>query len=123
VDTAVAESYLQHADREDPDLDIEEGLLHVGRLINQIKKCNDIEFEINFNGVNDNLISSLRAERDELKHLVCTLPDPERLNEIKLTCAPDIFLETLMGNIRNSLISFQAWITKVGNAKKNRIIT
>jgi hypothetical protein len=36
VDIAVAECYLHHADLADPELDIEEGLLHVGRLIKQL---------------------------------------------------------------------------------------
>jgi hypothetical protein len=121
VETATAETYLQHADRNQPDLDLEEGLLHVGRLINKIKTCNDIEFEIAFRSGNPDLVRNLDHEREELCALVDTLPDPERLNEITLTCDPDIFLEILMGNIRNSLISFQAWMIKVRNARKNNL--
>jgi hypothetical protein len=45
------------------------------------------------------------------------MPDPDLLNDITLTCTPDSFLEVLMGNIRNTLISFQAWIKKIKSAK------
>jgi exonuclease III len=122
VETAAAETYLQHADRDQADLDLDEGLQHIGRLINAIKRCNDLEFEIAFGGDNPDLIRSLEAAREELYQDVDSLPDTGRLNEISLTCTPDVFLEILMGNIRNSLISFQAWIIKVRNAKKNNIL-
>jgi hypothetical protein len=59
----------------------------------------------------------------ELYRLLESLPEPHHFNEIELMCAPDVFLEVLMGNIRNSLLSFQAWIQKVKMAKINSIIT
>jgi hypothetical protein len=114
--------HLHHADRADPELDIEEGLLHVGRLINQLNTCNNLEFEMEFNGSNQRLLTELADSRDKLFSSVNTLPDPDRFNEFNLTCTPDTFLEILMGSIRHALISFQAWIIKVRNAKKSRVI-
>jgi hypothetical protein len=39
---AAAETYLQHAVRDQADVDIEAGLDHVGRLISKLLQCNDI---------------------------------------------------------------------------------
>jgi hypothetical protein len=54
---------------------------------------------------------------NEIKMLVDDLPEPENLNELGLLCTNDIFLEVLMGNIRNSLVSFQTWLQKLENSK------
>jgi hypothetical protein len=48
VTAAVLETYLQHAVEGQRDIDVAEGLLHVGRLINKISVCNEIEFNMNF---------------------------------------------------------------------------
>jgi hypothetical protein len=80
-------------------------------------KCNEIEFDIMFSGSSDEKLLELENSETELYELVDLLPDPVHLNEIVLTCSADIFLEVLMGNIRNALISFQAWIQKCKQAK------
>jgi hypothetical protein len=117
VATAAAETYLQHAARDQGEVDIEEGLLHVGRLIEKITQCNELDFSMAFDGMSDEK-TLLKARYDaELQTLVDSLPDPDSFSELLLTCDPDIFLEVLMGNIRNSLISFQAWHQKVKMAK------
>jgi hypothetical protein len=59
---------------------------------------------------------------EELDNLLYLLPDPHHFNEIRLTCAPDTFLEVLTGNIRNALISFQAWQQKIKMARANCVI-
>jgi hypothetical protein len=117
VATTAAETYLQHAVPEQEDVDTEEGLLHVGRLINCITQCNELEFKLAYEGDSELDRDRLRTCENELALLVNTLPDPQCLNEISLTCNPDVFLETLMGNIRNTLNSFQAWQKKVKNAR------
>jgi hypothetical protein len=122
VATAVVESYLQHAAAEQDDINIHEGLLHVGRLIEKIKQCNDTEFDIAFEGGNDQKLLLLNTYTNELELLVNTLPEAERLNDIVLSCSPDTFLEVLMGNIRNALIGFQTWVSKTKRAKANNII-
>jgi hypothetical protein len=78
---------------------------------------------MNFEPDPDRYMHEMDLCTSELDLLVNTLPDPERLNEIELTCTPDIFLEILMGNIRNSLISFQFWQQKVKTARANSIIS
>jgi hypothetical protein len=122
VAVAVTETYLHHADQHQPDVDLQEGLHHISRLISKIKQCNEVEFNIAFNGDNQVDCDNLLVYQDELDILVSTLPDPARLNEIILTCNHDTFLEVLMGNIRNSILSFQAWVQKIKNAKANFLI-
>jgi hypothetical protein len=121
--TAVAETYLEHAVREQQDVDVQEGLLHIGRLIEKISQCNELEFKANFESDPNNYSIELDDRMQELYRLLESLPEPHHFNEIELMCAPDVFLEVLMGNIRNSLLSFQAWIQKVKMAKINSIIT
>jgi hypothetical protein len=58
----------------------------------------------------------------ELKEMIENFPDPEHLSSIDLTCNDDLFLEVLMSNIRNAIISFQTWVRKVENAKVNHLI-
>jgi hypothetical protein len=50
VATTAAETYLQHAVPEQADVNTEEGQLHVGRLINCITQCNELEFKLAFEG-------------------------------------------------------------------------
>jgi hypothetical protein len=121
--TAVAETYLVHAVRDQQDVDVQEGLLHIGRLIEKISQCNELEFNANFESDPHIYLVELDNKMQELYRLVESLPEPHHFREIELMCTPDIFLEVLMGNIRNSLLSFQAWIQKVKMAKINNIIT
>jgi hypothetical protein len=117
VYTTVTETYLHHAVPDQPGLDIAEGLHHVARAVELIRQANDLDFDIAFSGnshLKDMQLGGLNAEIDLI---VQDFPDPELLDDITLSCDPDIFLETLMGNIRNTLISFQAWIVKVSNCK------
>jgi exonuclease III len=117
IAVAAVETYLQHAVPQ-PGLDIEEGLNVIANIINLIRRANDTEFEIYFSGFSnqlDNILSGLDAEiLMELEDL----PEPEVLNNIVLSCNPDTFLEVLMGNIRNALISFQVWLKKAKGARK-----
>ena len=48
---------------------------------------------------------------------------PEQLDLINHVCPDDTFLEVLMGNIRNSIVSFQSWCKKVNNFKKSLLVT
>jgi hypothetical protein len=123
VATAVVETYLQHADIHQEDVDVDQGVLHVGRLIEKITQCNNIEFKIYFDNTGTNYATEYDIVTIELYYLVDTLPDPERLNEISVTCDPDTFLEVLMGNIRNALLGFQAWLQKTKSARANCLIT
>jgi hypothetical protein len=93
VATSVAETFLHHAVPDQEDVDIEEGLRHVSRLISCIAKCNELEFNYAMNSIPIENHVELGDNEDELQYLVNTLPDPGRLNEIRLTCEPDVFLD------------------------------
>jgi hypothetical protein len=60
---------------------------------------------------------TLEGLNTEIKLLVEELPGPNMLNLINLSCNNDVFLETLMGNIRNSIVSLQTWYKKVEQCK------
>jgi hypothetical protein len=120
--TAVAETYLHQARRDQDNLDIEEGLLHIGRLIKKISECNEFDLDIALNGQNNTNSALSSMYHQELYSIVEELPDPDNLHLIELSCSADTFLEVLMGNIRNALISFQAWAQKCSQAKASRII-
>jgi hypothetical protein len=116
VAVAVAETYLQHAST-DPDLDLEAGLTEVGNIISKIREANEAEFEIFFEDNSENKKLHLAGLNAEIRMLVEDLPGPQMFNTIRLSCNNDVFLEVLLGNIRNALVSFQTWLKKVRNCK------
>jgi hypothetical protein len=123
VATAVAETYLQHAVPDQQDIDIEEGLLHVGRLIEKIKTCNEIEFNMYYDNSGFDYSTEYEAAMLDLDDTLHSLPEPDRLDYINYSkCTPDVFLEVRMGNIRNALLSFQGWLQKIKLARTNSII-
>jgi hypothetical protein len=107
------ETYLHHAVRDQPGLDREASLQHVSRLVDLIRQANEIEFNMCFNGTNNLQEITLSGLNTEIELEVDLLPEPALLDDITITCNPDTFLEVLMGNVRNTLISFQAWISKI----------
>jgi hypothetical protein len=118
----VAETYLQHAEPEQPAIDIEVGLREVGFLVEEIRTANDLELELisspDDNGLQFRYEAVLASIRERLENF----PDPEDLNTIVLNCDGDIFLEVLMSNVRNTLISFQTWLKNVKNFSKSLLI-
>jgi hypothetical protein len=112
VAVATVETYLQHAAL-DPDLDVEEGLREVGNIISKIRDANEMEFSIHFEGHTVQKEFILEGLNSEIRMLVDDLLGPKMLNLINLNCTNDIFLEILMGNIRNSIVSLQTWYRKV----------
>jgi exonuclease III len=121
VATAAVETYLQHAQQGQEGLVLEEGLMHIGNIIDTIHRANDLEFDIFFLGMTPERELQLSGLNAEVNLLVDDLPVPEQLNSLVLGCNDDTFLEILMGNIRNAIISFQTWIKKVRNARSNAI--
>ena len=77
-----------------------------------LREINDLEYDIILNGDTDAKTISKENKVAELANKKNSLPSPEQLNIISLDCPDDTFLEVLMGNIRNSLISFQSWVKK-----------
>jgi len=117
IQAAVIDCYLNHAVPA-PGLDIERGLQEVGLFFGLLRDINDIELELELNG-NDNLLE-LRKQGliTELTDRSGTLPDPETLNNLALSCDDDVFFEVLVGNIKNSILSLQAWYKKFSSIKK-----
>ena len=88
-----------------------------------LREINDLEYDIILNGETDAKTISKENKVTELAIKKQSLPSPEQLNIISLNCPDDIFLEVLMGNIRNSLISFQSWVKKLNTLKKSILVS
>jgi hypothetical protein len=117
VATASVETFLTHADPDQDGVNIDEGLREIGTIVTTIKRANEIEFEISFSGNTQLLELELAGLNNEINFLVENLPDPVALNNLILQCADDVFLEALMSNIKNALISFQSWLKKIKSAR------
>ena len=94
----------------------------MGAFITLLRKINDIEYNITLNGPTDLKILSKDNKIAELAVKRTTLPNPGELNNIVLSCPDDTFLEVLMGNLRNSIISFQSWVRKNQYLKKSLLV-
>ena len=109
---AAADTYLSHASALNPGIDLDTGKREVGSFLLLLREINDLEYDIILNGETDAKTISKENKVTELAIKKNSLPSPEQLNIISLDCPDDTFLEVLMGNIRNSLISFQSWVKK-----------
>jgi Reverse transcriptase (RNA-dependent DNA polymerase) len=123
VATAAVETFLQHADPElvDPE-QTQVSLRLIGEIINKIMQANELEFEIAFEGEIRGRDLILAGINTEINMLIEDLPDPVTLDTLSLTCNADTFMEILMNNIRNALISFQTWIKKVRNCRSSMLV-
>ena len=122
---AAAECHLQHADAPEAvrlGINLDDGLQEIGMFIQKIREINELEMLIADEGLTDFRELSLAEKNTELEALFENLPNPDQLAIIPLNCNPDVFLEVLMGYIRDSVISLQSWVRKISNVKKNRII-
>ena len=88
-----------------------------------LREINDLEYEIELNGSTPEKLLQIDNKKRNLEISKNNLPTPEQLDLLNLNCLDDIFLEVSMGNIRNSIISFQSWTKKVSNLKKSLLIT
>jgi hypothetical protein len=122
VQCAVAESYLQHADPQQPNIDIEVGLREIGLLISEIRTANELELELKENSEDVLLQHNYEAAMSSIKERIENFPDPAEFNAMSLTCDADVFLEVLMSNVRNTIISFQTWIKNAKNYAKNMLL-
>ena len=120
---AAADTYLSHASALNPGIDLDTGKREVGSFLLLLREINDLEYDIILNGETDAKNISKENKVTELAIKKHSLPNPEQLNIISLNCPDDIFLEVLMGNIRNSLISFQSWVKKLTTLKKSILVS
>ena len=120
---AVVDCYLQHAKANNNlEIDLEQGKLEIGIFINLLPTINALEYDIKLNSSTPIKDITLLGHLGELRLLKETLPTPDQLARINLTCEDDTFLEILMGSIKGATISFQSWAWKLSTAKKSQLV-
>ena len=120
---AVVDTHLNHASDQNPAIDIAAGKREVGAFLSLLREINEIEYDTELNGPTAER-TQLKAEKTrELEKKKNSMPTLEQLDLINHVCPDDTFLEVLMGNIRNSIVSFQSWCKKVNNFKKSLLVT
>ena len=107
---------------DNPGVDLDTGRREVGSFLTLLREINDIEYDITLNGPTDLKILSKDNKIAALAERRTTLPNPGDLDNIVLSCPDDTFLEVLMGNLRNAIISFQSWVSKLHNLKKSLLV-
>jgi exonuclease III len=118
---ATVDCFLQHA-VPDPAYNLDRGLVEVGNFIRIMRDLNNNELSLALNKDDNNLIVTNRRLNDLLAEQRRLLPTPDQLNILVLDCEPDLFLDVLVNNIRNEIISFQSWAHKANNIKKSSLI-
>ena len=88
-----------------------------------LRQINELELDITLNGSAELKTHSRLGLIRELDQARDTLPTPEELSLLHLTCSNDTFLEILMGSIKGAIISFQSWIWKLSTLKKSQLIS
>ncbi len=122
VKITVVDTYLTHLDPAHDRNFRAELTERVGNCLQKIREINDMESQL-INNDFDPLTHQARKNRiNELTELLDELPSDYDLDSYKLSCDNDIFLEVLLGNIKNAVLSFQSWIRKTKNIRKNALV-
>jgi Reverse transcriptase (RNA-dependent DNA polymerase) len=120
VAATVLEAHLQNADSNSfPSYEKNRYLLELGRIFNRIEDFNANKLIRLSNGNDIGNDQQLMVEIDEIFE---TLPDLEFFENIDKSCSADIFFESLLLSVKNSVLSQQHKIYKVKNAKKNLLL-
>jgi exonuclease III len=138
VAAAVADTYLAHARvdkqiygrvlpqqlvfREDEPNPLDAQKVIVGNLIRAIAQANDISLEIETNGNSALLELHLAGKLTTIRELHESVWDDNAFSNLDLTCEGDVFLEVLLSNVKGAVISFQSWVRKKDNLRKNLLI-
>jgi hypothetical protein len=138
VAAAVSDTYLSHARAGQPLLGIVLPPQHVFRaddgdpLLNQkvivatlmrtINEYNDLCMTFETQGPNRVLELQIAGKQTEIRELREQLWDDDILARLELTCDSDVFLEVLLSNVKGAVISFQVWVKKKDNIRKNNLI-
>ena len=120
---AVLDTYLHHAQPHQPGLDVRLGENQVGHFTTLLREVNDLEYESALNGANALIDMQIEAKITEIREIFLNFPDPTELNMITLSCDHDTFLEVLMSNVKNAIVSFQSWSSKLSSLKKGALIS
>jgi len=135
---SVLDTYLIHVDADDADnirIATPPGVHHaegfnpiraeqtkVGNLLSLIRDYN-LVYEQSLNDPQNRLISlELAAKNTEITILKNSLLSFEIIEQLKIIPSADIFLETLLSNVKGNVISFQQWIKKTENSRKAKIV-
>ena len=123
---AVFDTYAAHLNPNFQGVNSVELELKVGQLLSTIKEINDIDYVLAGGGEGTRdpthiLLTSRKDKIDSLVFLLSTLPTADELALYELSCNDDVFLEVLMGNIKNSLVSFQSFLRKIKRLKTNNL--
>jgi hypothetical protein len=138
VAAAVADTYLAHARvdqqiygrvlpqqlvfRGDEPNPLDAQKVIVGNLIRAIAQANDISLEIETNGNSALLDLQLAGKLTTIRELRESVWDDNAFSNLELTCEGDVFLEVLLSNVKGAVISFQSWVKKKDNLRKNLLI-
>jgi exonuclease III len=138
VAAAVADTYLAHARDDQPRLQhalpqryvfrAEEGTplqnqkVIVGNLLRTINEYNDLCMELEVSGYNHVTELRIAGLNTVIKELREQLWDDATFSQLELSCEHDSFLEVLLSNVKGSVISFQTWVKKKDNVRKNMLI-
>jgi len=120
VFSTVIDTYTNHAANPE---EVEDYGEQVGPLFILLRALTDLELNIALAGSSPAKVMRLAGLNAELNELRDTRPSPDRYCNINLNCEDDSFLEVLIGNIRNGIISFQSIIKKIENIKINHLCT
>ncbi len=92
----------------------------VGNLAYMIHEINDIEAKMLLKPANVTELTRLYNNKmRDIVEISEHLPTNIFYENVTLTCDWDVFLEVMLGNIKNEIISFQSWSRKAKNAHRN----
>ena len=119
VAAVTMDTYLHHTTVDNEAVD--NMRTQVGNLFILLKEINDCELDAALNGkthLTELTLAGLLTRLEEGRNRYIL---QENLNELTLSCEDDVFFEVLIGNLKNSLISFQSIIKKIDNIKVDHI--
>lgn len=120
----VLDTYFQHVDRNrNEGLDIENTLLQIGTFMTTCRDLNDLQAASFLTGTNPLLEMEIAGKKQDIAEQTESLPVPAALDTLHLECAPDIFFEVLLNNIKNAVFSLQQWDKKIKGRKKETLVS
>jgi hypothetical protein len=123
VQCGIIETYLQHSTANDR-FSIEERqtlLTNIGRIMNNLREINLLELNMAKNGINDMEDLRVAGLRAEVRLLFDDMPELGFFENLELMCDDVVFFEALANCTRNNVLSHQATIYKLKNARKHTL--
>jgi hypothetical protein len=123
VQCGIIETYLQHS-TVNGIFSIEERqtlLPNIGRIMNNLREINLLELNMANNGINDMEDLRVAGLRAEVRLLFDDMPELGFFENLELMCDDVVFFEALANCTRNYVLSHQATIYKLKNARKHTL--